>query len=215
MDEPVDVPARRGRLHGRLLQVLGLFSAVVTAVALWQFGVFGGDSERDPIGVAEGLDTAWLAASAAEAGIEESKSAASAEPESPSASTEAPASESPSEVPSSEAAATTTPPAEAAQATPSCTANLIVNQQWNRSIDVTVEVVNSGNAEFDSWTIDLGIDDMEIYNYWNMQELDHDWYASENWNGRLDPGEDAVTGFQADTSRGFDLPATVTCEAED
>jgi hypothetical protein len=223
MDEPGDAPARRGRLHGRLLHVLGGFSALVAVVALWQFGVFGGDPDREPVGAVDGPETGWLSAGEDGSGSPQSVDAASSAVESASSSSTS-TSAAPSDAATSSAAASETsvreeedeedPDEEDAPAEASCAATLSLDEEWDGSVSVTVEVVNTGGAEFGSWAVDLDIDDMDVYHHWNMRELDWGWYGSQDWNGRLDPGEDAVAGFQAETDRGFELPDSVSCEAQ-
>jgi cytoskeletal protein RodZ len=210
-----DAPGRRGRLHGRLLQVLGAVSAVAAAVALWQFGVFGDDPERDPVSVIEGLETPSLPDGASESSAAATAHAASATIESPSesspaASTSAPPSESPSPLPPNETPSATE---EAGTTGASCTASLTVENEWDNSVEVSLTVVNSDAVALAGWEIDLDLQDVSIYNHWNMRELDDGRYGSEDWNGRLDPGEDAVAGFQAELGDGAELPDAVPCTA--
>ncbi|MEU6250327.1 cellulose binding domain-containing protein [Glycomyces sp. NPDC047010] len=94
-----------------------------------------------------------------------------------------------------------------------CVAYLSVDESWQDSIDVSVEVVNVGDERLASWAIDLDLDDVDIYHYWNMDDLGRGWFGSKNWNGKLDPGEDAVTGFQAEIDGRYDLPDSVSCTA--
>ena len=217
MDETDDAPERRGRLHGRLIQVLGGFSALVALIALWQFGVFGGDPDRDPVGTVEGPETDWLSAGEERTGAIGSVDAASATIESPSESSAAANSASPSDKASSgaveEAATSEEEDEEDAPAAASCSATLTLKESWDDSIEVTVEVLNSGSAELASWELDLGLDDLDIYNHWNMRELGSGRYGSEDWNGRLDPDENAVTGFQGTVGNDFELPDSVPCVA--
>jgi hypothetical protein len=210
-----DVPGRRGRLHGRLLQALGAVSAVAAAIALWQFGVFGDDPERDPVSVIEGLETPSLPEGASETSAAPSAHAASATIESPSesspaATTSAPPSESPSPLPPNETPSATE---EAGATGTSCTASLTIENAWDESVEVSVTIVNSGAFALAAWEIDLDLRDVSIYNHWNMRELDDGRYGSEDWNGRLDPGEDAVAGFQAELGDGAELPDAVPCTA--
>lgn len=209
-----EAPGRRGRLHGRLLQVLGAVSAVAAAIALWQFGVFGGGPERDPVSVVEGLETLSIPDGAGESIGAASALAASAAVESPSESTVAatsaePSSAGPPPSPPDESTVISEEPVGAA----SCTANLTLEKEWDDSVEVTVEVANAGGVALASWEVDLGLRDVEIYNYWNMRELDHGRYGSEEWNGGLDPGEDAIAGFQAVVGDRFALPDSVPCKA--
>lgn len=209
-----DSPGRRGRLHGRLLQLLGVVSAVAALIALWQFVVFGDDSDRDPVSMAEGLESLSVPDDASPSDAIASVSVSSAPVESPSessaaATSDAPTSASPSPSPSAEA---TSDAAEEAGPS-SCTASLEVGKEWDDSVEVTIEVVSTGDAALGAWEIDLDLRDVEIYHHWNMRELDHGWYGSEDWNGRLDPGENAVAGFQAETDGRVDLPGSVSCTA--
>ncbi|SDE34083.1 cellulose binding domain-containing protein [Glycomyces harbinensis] len=214
-----DVPARRGRLHGRLLHVLGGFSALVAVIALWQLGVFGGDPDREPVGAVDGPETAWQSPGEESTSAPHSAEAASATIESPSESSAAATSDAPSDDAGSSAAAEETSAREEEEevddipSDASCSATLTLEEAWDDSVEVSVEVVNTGGTELESWSIDLDIDDSDIEHYWSMRELGWDWYGSEDWNGRLDPDENAVVGFQAETDRGFELPASVQCEA--
>jgi hypothetical protein len=210
-----DAPGRRGRLHGRLLQVLGAVSAVAAAIALWQFGVFGDDPDRDPVSVIEGTETPSLPEDASESSAAPTAHAASAPVESPSESSAAATSAAPASASPSPSAPNGTPsPTEEVQAAGlSCTASLTVKQAWEDSVEVSVAVVNSGGVALAAWEIDLDLRDVSIYNRWNMRELDGGRYGSEDWNGRLDPGEDAVAGFQAELGDNAEIPDTVPCTA--
>ncbi|GAA2138938.1 cellulose binding domain-containing protein [Glycomyces algeriensis] len=209
-----DSPGRRGRLHGRLLQLLGVVSAVAAVIALWQFVVFGDDPDRDPVSMAEGLETLSIPEGSSSSGAVASVSASSSPIESPSESSAAATSDAPtsaSAAPSSSEEATSGAAEEAAPA--SCTASLTVEKEWDDSVEVHVEVVSTGDAALGAWEIDLDLRDVDIYNHWNMRDLDHGWYGSEDWNGRLDPGENAVAGFQAETDDRVELPGSVSCTA--
>lgn len=210
-----DDPGRRGRLHGRLLQVLGAVSAVAAAIALWQFDVFGGDPEPDTVGAVEGLATPSIPDGVSE-GVTDAAQSPSSATESPSESTAAattaePSSETSNPLPPSN----TTAPEEEANApmASACTANLTLQNEWEDSIEVTVEVVNSSGEALESWEIDLDLDGAEIYNHWNMRDLGDGRYGSEDWNARLDPDENAIAGFQAQTDNSGDLPDSVPCTA--
>lgn len=212
-----DSPGRRGRLHGRLLQVLGAVSTVAAVIALWQFGVFGDAPDRE-VDVIEGLDSVSIPDGPSASGALASAQPSSAAIESPSESSTV----TPSETPSSDApssppltplppGATTPPAAEGGAA--ACTATLTVDEEWGDSVEVTVSVVNTGGVALSAWEIDLDLRDVEIYNHWSMQELDDGRYGSEDWNGRLDPDEDTQAGFQAETGDRADLPGSVPCTA--
>lgn len=204
-----------GRLHGRLLQGLGMFSAVVALVALWQFGVFGGDGDRDPVSTVEGPDTAWFSA-------EEDEASSTVGPGPEAESAQVPrvesSAETTSEAPVETTSASSPSPSESTRteeaATVACTATLTLSQEWNRSVGVTAEIANTGTVDIESWEIDLDIDDLDIEHYWGMRDSRGDWYKSESWNGELTPGAKVTIGFQGETSRGFELPSTVTCRAE-
>ncbi|MEU5873425.1 cellulose binding domain-containing protein [Glycomyces sp. NPDC047369] len=210
-------PPGGGRLHGRLLQILGAFSGVVALIAMWQLGVFGGGSDREPVSAVDGPTTAWPSAA-------EDSSSAAAVAETASSALETP-SESASEAQESaspeDAATTAAPPPdteapqeeEATVEGAACVAYLSLDEEWQDSIDVSVEVVNVGDERLAGWEVDLDLDDVDIYHYWNMEDLGRGWFGSEGWNGRLDPGEDAVTGFQAEVDDRFDLPGSVPCTA--
>jgi hypothetical protein len=219
-------PVRSGRLHGRLLQALGGFSVLVAVVAMWQLGVFGGEPDRDPIGTVEGPETDWFSPGHEDTSATGSAEAASATAASPSESSAAPTSQAPSDAATSTAAAEETSAREEeeeedddeeehAPAGTSCSAALTLDEEWEDGVTVTVTVVNTGGTELESWAIDLDLDDAEVSSTWNMEELGRDWYGAAGWNGRLDPGEDTVVGFQARTDRGFELPGSVPCAASD
>lgn len=211
-----DALGRRGRLHGRLLQVLGAVSAVAAAIALWQFDVFGGDPEPDTGGTVEGLETPSIPDGTVTEGATDSAQASSSAGESASESTAAatsaePSSETSNPLPPSD---TTAPEEEAATPADSgCTASLTLRNEWEDSIEVSVEVVNTGGEALESWELDLDLDGAEIYNYWNMRDLGDGRYGSEDWNARLDPDENAIAGFQAQTDDDLDLPDSVPCTA--
>lgn len=212
-----EIPEGRGRLHGRLLQVLGAFSAVVALLALWQLGVFGGDDDREPVSAVDGPTSGWYPSEeGASGGAGASVDAESSPLESPSESASAEASSTPTDAATTAGAQETAdePEEEAASAAAAeCTAYLRRNEEWGRTVDVEVEVVNTGGGEIASWEIDLGIEGLTVTSYWNMRDLGGGRFGSEDWNGRLDPGENAVTGFQADAGRNVALPETVPCTA--
>ncbi|GAA1665571.1 hypothetical protein GCM10009830_08940 [Glycomyces endophyticus] len=215
--EPEAAPS--GRLHGRLLQILGAVSGVVALVAMWQLGVFGGGGDREPVSAVDGATTEWPSTAGESSSAAAAADASSSALESPSESASADASPTPSG-----GAATSAPPSDAEEPTEeeaeeepaeglACAAYLYLDEEWEDSVSVEVEVVNTGGERLGSWEIDLDLDDADVYHHWNMEALGHDWFGSENWNGRLDPGEDAVTGFQAEVENDFDLPSSVTCVA--
>lgn len=211
-----DPPAGRGRLHGRLLQVLGGVSAVAAAVALWQFGVFGGDPVGEVVDVIEGPEAPSIPDGAGESSTGAPALAASASAASPSESTAAPTSEAPSSAAPTSTAPSETVPAVEESGGPSgvsCSASLTVEQEWDDSVEVSVEVVNSGGVALESWEVDLDLRDVDIYHYWSMRDLGGGRFGSEDWNARLDPGEDAVAGFQAELGDRADLPGPVSCTA--
>jgi hypothetical protein len=217
MDEPNDTPTPRGHLHGRLLQVLGAVSAMVIAIALWQFGVFGDDPDHDSVGAVAGLEMPSILDEAeAEAGGEpDAAQAASATVESPSEST-APET---TAAPSSETALTpssTVGAEDAGQevATASeCSASLALKRTWDGGIEVSGAVVNTGGEAIESWEIDLEFADAEIYHYWDIRHLDGYRYGNEDWNGRLEPDGNAMFGFLAYADSDFELPDSVPCAA--
>ncbi|MDA1358921.1 cellulose binding domain-containing protein [Glycomyces luteolus] len=209
-----DAPGGRGRLHGRLLQVLGGVSAVAALIALWQFGVFGEGPDRDPVDVIEGVETPSVPDGESESEGAASAGAASATVESPSESSAAATSAEPSSASPTPAAPSETASAATEAAAPaSCTANLTLENAWDDSVEVTVEVVSTGSVASASWEIDLDLRDVEIYNHWAMRELEDGRYGSEDWNGRLDPEENAIAGFQATVGDHAELPDAVACTA--
>jgi hypothetical protein len=210
IDEPL---SRRGRLHGRLLQVLGAVSAIAAAIALWQFGVFSDDPDRDPVGAVEGLVTPSVPEGSEGSSAADSAPAADATIESPSESSAA-ASADPSDAASDSLRPSETTAAEETEesaAGSGCTARLTLDEAWEDSADVTVEVVNVGGEALVSWEVDLAVEGMEIYHFWNMRDLGGGRYGSEDWNAQLDPGEDAVAGFQAEVDGGMELPESAPC----
>jgi hypothetical protein len=209
---------RSGRLHGRLLQILGVVSVVAGLIALWQFDVFGDEPERDPVGAIDGLETPAISGAAEDTSTAESTPTISATA-SPSESTAAETSDAPtSEAAESPRPAPTTTAAadddeeQSAEST-GCSATLELTKSWEDSIEVSVEVVNTGGEEIGSWEIDLGLDGATIEHFWSMRHIEGDRYGNEGWNGRLDPDENAVTGFQAEVGRNFELPDSVFCTA--
>lgn len=211
-----DAPDRRGRLHGRLLQVLGAVSAVAAAIALWQFDVFGDDPEPDTVGTVEGLETPSIPDGTVSEGAADSAQASSSASQSPSESTTAATSAEPSNATSNPLPPNNTTAPEAGADPPTgsaCTANLTLKNEWEDSIEVNVEVVNTGGEALESWELDLDLDGAEIYNHWNMRDLGDGRYGSEDWNARLDPDENAIAGFQAQTDDHLDLPDSVPCTA--
>ncbi|MCC3765034.1 cellulose binding domain-containing protein [Glycomyces sp. TRM65418] len=216
MDEHDDASTGRGRLHGRALQILGVVSTAAVLIALWQFGVFGEEPDRDPVGAVEGPVAPSISDAADDPSTTQVTPTISATSESLAESSAAETSTAPSDAASSSRPPVTTtaaePPEEDAAAT-ACSASLTLNQSWDDMIEVTVVVVNSGAEEIESWEIDLSMDGADIEHSWNMRHLGDGRYGSEGWNGRLDPDEDAVTGFQAEVDRGFELPDSVPCTA--
>ncbi|GAA2260048.1 hypothetical protein GCM10009853_011330 [Glycomyces scopariae] len=218
-------PPGGGRLHGRLLQILGAFSGVVALVAMWQLGVFGGGSDREPVSAVDAATTTeWPSGAAESSSAAAAAEASSSALESPSASASPTESASPSHSPTTGAPHSEDEapeeeeeheeeeaPAEAY----SCVAYLSLDDEWQDTVDVSVEVVNTGGERLGYWEIDLDLDDADIYHHWNMEDLGRDWYGAENWNARLDPGEDTVTGFQAEVEWDFDLPSSVPCTASE
>lgn len=95
----------------------------------------------------------------------------------------------------------------------SCTASLSVEKEWDDAVEVQIEVVSTGGVALEAWEIDLDLRDVDIYHHWNMRALGDGRYGSEDWNGRLDPEENAVAGFQAAADDGADLPGSVPCTA--
>jgi sucrose-6-phosphate hydrolase SacC (GH32 family) len=212
-------PAGRGRLHGRMLQLLGALSGVVALVAMWQLGVFGGGADREPVSAVDGATTEWPTSATESSSAAAAAEASSSALESPSESASATASPTPSD-----AATTGAPPSDDDEETGeeeeeapvegvACVAYLYLDEEWQDSVDVDVEVVNTGDERLGYWEIDLDLRDAEVYHHWNMVDVGHDWFGAEDWNAVLDPGEDAVTGFQAEVEDDFDLPSSVPCTA--
>ncbi|GAB4000898.1 hypothetical protein GCM10029992_34480 [Glycomyces albus] len=136
---------------------------------------------------------------------------------SPSPSPSSSASPSPSPEPSAEAESSEPPPEEATEAAttaagPSCSAALRLDHSWEGSVQVAVVVSASGGKAIDGWEVDLGIEGVEIYRFWNMSHHRGDAYRDEGWNGRLGPGEEAEAAFQAEVGRHYELPDSVPCE---
>jgi hypothetical protein len=217
MDDAHDVPAPRGHLHGRLLKVLGGASAIAIAIALWQFGVFGDDTDGDPVGAVEGLDAPWIADGTEASSPPDLAEASSAAIDSPSESTAA--DDETTAAPSSEItptpSSTATEDADQEVATETaCSASLALTREWDGGIEVSGTVVNTGSEAIESWEIDLAFAGAEIYHYWDMRQLDGDRYTNEDWNGRLEPNGNAKLGFLANTDSDFELPDSVPCTAK-
>lgn len=204
-------PLLRGRLHGRLLTVLGAVAAVAVAIAIWQFStVLGGDeggsaSEdwTDPAADPGGVSVVPLEEETATAAP--TSAAASPTPEA--------TSETPEETPSEAAPEESSGEPDAGPAGPSCTATLRLEDEWSESISVKVEIVNTGEEVIDGWEIVLDIEGVEVTATWGMSHVEGDRYGDWWSNGTLDPGEDAVPSFQAETSGDGGLPSTVPCTA--
>ncbi|MQM25928.1 cellulose binding domain-containing protein [Glycomyces albidus] len=209
-------PPGGGRLHGRLLQILGAVSGVVALIAMWQLGVFGGGSDREPVSAVDGATTEWPSAAAESSSATTAAETTAAASATPSESASATPSPTPSGTASTEAPSSDPEEPEAEEGPAdgaACVANLSLRNDWDDSIEVTVEVVNTGEERLEYWEIDLDLRDMDVYHHWNMTDIGHDRFASEDWNGRLDPGEDAVAGFQAEIDDHFELPDSVPCTA--
>lgn len=207
---------RSGRLHGNLLRVLLIISALAAAIAVWQFSSLGGDDDKsfpsmpsaDPV---TGMfndnsptpdDPEGSASANAEATSEE------AEP-SPEVS-----SEEPSPSPSTEAA--TTGAAETTEPEPSgpqCTAVLRVESEWRDTVQVLVEIDNTGEESFQVWEVTIVLDGAEVTNTWGMHHVEGDLYRGDAWNSWLDPGEGTDAVFQADFEDEYTIPDSVPCAA--
>jgi cellulase/cellobiase CelA1 len=198
-----------------LLNVLGAASAIAIAIALWQFGVFGDDPGRDPVGAVEGLEPPSIAAETEASSAPASVQAGSAAVDSPSESTTP-------ETTSSQPSENTLTPSntaepeeesqEGATAT-ECSASLTLTRAWDGGMEVSGTVVNTGSEAIESWEVDLGFSGAEIYHHWDMRHLDGDRYTNEDWNGRLEPDGIAKLGFLANTDSDFELPDSVPCTA--
>lgn len=189
----------RGRIHGRLLLALLAVAAVVSAIAVWQFGSLRDDRDPD-------LADAALPDGPRFTGPLESvtPSASPSPPETPESSP-APT----TAAPTTEAAAS--PTTEAAVAGPQCTATLTLDSEWSSSISVTVEVANTGTAPIDGWEVLLDLAGLEVTTTWGLEHIEGDRYGDILINGALDPGSSTSPSFQADIEGDWELPATVPC----
>lgn len=201
----------RGRLHGRLFIVLGAVAAVAVAIAVWQFAaVLGGGGDEALSDWTDPVPTTALPHPAAE-------DTATAVPTSAGPSPTAGASSATPEATPSETAAEETsgaPETEPAEPSgPSCTAALRLDSEGSGSISVKVEVVNTGEETIGGWEIVLDIDGVEVTGTWGMSRVEGDRYGDWWTNGTLDPGEDTVPSFSANTEGDPALPETVPCTA--
>ncbi|WP_026932548.1 cellulose binding domain-containing protein [Glycomyces tenuis] len=204
-------PLLRGRLHGRLLIVLGVVAALAVAVAVWQFSTALGGGEG------QGASDDWAGPAADHDGasvapLEEDSSAAAPTSASTSPTVEA-TSETPEETPSEETDEEPSEEDDTGPAGPSCTAALRLADEWSDSISVEVTVVNTGEEAVGGWEIVLDIDGVEVTSTWGMSRIEGDRYGNGLFNGALDPGEDAGPSFRADTEGEPELPGTVPCTA--
>ncbi len=224
MDDQTDeTPAGTGRLHGRLLQVLAAVSVLAALVAVWQLSpvLFRSDEHtsatwpwQDPATIdfageassSEAAPTDSQEPSDADTEPSTEESSMDSEPESPA---ETSADEA---APSTEAAGTEAAPEPEG---PACTASLRVGSTWGGSMEVWVQVVNTGSERLGGWEVALAFDGAEIAHHWGMDHVGGDRYESERWNGALAPGETADAAFHASTRGDVDLPQTVPCTALD
>lgn len=211
-DEP---EARRGQLHGNWLRALAVVAAATAVVAAWQYSALsGGDDDPSSLGPLEEAETAPISSASPSEPAADSAEAGSRRlvpsPESSEAETEP---EPSSEEPESDAAPPESESPEEPEPAAACTARLELEGHWNGWIEVEVEVVNSGDVEFNSWEVVIDVDDVDIAFHWGMRHLDGDRYGNEDWNGRLAPGQEAEAAFQAEVSHGWELPETVPCTA--
>ncbi|GAB3653038.1 cellulose binding domain-containing protein [Glycomyces tarimensis] len=217
MEERQDEPeAPQGRLHGHMFRILAVLTVVVALVAIWLLSpvmfsddessanwpwaeeptvVFSDDGEPS----SEAASSVEDAASSAEPSMETSM----AQPETAQVESDEPA-------PSSKA------PEESARedepAEPSCSATLRLEDEWRDYVQVSVVVVNTGEEVLSGWEVTIAIDGVDVHNSWGMRHTDGDRYRNDDWNGALDPGEDAVATFQAEGDED-DLPDSVPCTA--
>ena len=219
MDEEPEAPeAPEGRLHGHTLRILGIVSvaAAVLAVALFSPAMFSGDDEeasatwpwQEP-STAVFTDDEETSSATAASSVDATTSSAAPSPESATSEPEPETSE--PEAPTSSAAPERTEEPEPEGAT--CTATLRLEDEWDGNVQVKVTVVNTGGEITSGWEVTIAIDDVEVYHSWGMRHAEGDRYRNEDWNGVLDPGEDTVGTFQAETDGEPDLPESVPCKA--
>lgn len=204
-------PILRGRLHGRAYKLLGVFTAIVVAVAVWLMAVsMGGDtpdsSERD---LADPLLSGIPDQPAG--GESDDVSATASASASPSPTAEETTGE-PEESTGDEETSDSAPePDEETGAGLGCTASLHLDREWSDTISVTVEVANSGAEGLDGWEVVLDLEGVEVTAAWGMGHVEGDRYRNGWFNGDLDPGESGDASFNGETEDAYELPQTVPC----
>lgn len=220
-DRSDGAPERPGRLHGRLLKVLGLVSVVSVLVAVWQLSSVWFQDEQEAAATWPWQDQASVDFADEEPSTEAAEGSsetggASAEP-SPEVSGVEPEPEPPAT--SSEAA----PATEAAEPEsapepegPACAASLWIGEQWRNSggvrFDMWLEVVNTGGESIEGWEVTLAFDGVDVFASWGVEHDGGGRYEAARWNDELEPGESAAAGFQAAADDEVDLPDTVPCK---
>lgn len=202
--------------------MLGVVSAIVVVVAVWQFSTLWGDDDLFPTGSDQDPVTAGFPSGAysSEAGeveassVEASSEEPSPEPSGPASPTAGATKDAETtEVP--EAAATSESPSPSESGSPGvgCTATLELENSWPGNVEVTVRVVNTSDEWINRWEVTLAFGDAEVYHTWGMHHDRRDRYDSDRWNSWLRAGESTEAGFQAEVEDDFELPASVPCRA--
>ncbi|GAA2259597.1 hypothetical protein GCM10009853_010750 [Glycomyces scopariae] len=196
----------RGRIHGRSLLVLVAVAALVSAVAVWQFGSLRDEHDPDVAGADQPDRPRYT---------ESAESPTPSAPVSPSLTPESSAVPETSGAPDpgSEEAATSAA-SEAAVTGPQCTASLELDDEWSGSISVDVEVANTGTEPIDGWEVVLDLAGLDVTGLWGLDHLDGDRYGDIMFNAGIDPGSSVGPSFQAEVEGEWSLPATVPCTPE-
>jgi hypothetical protein len=204
----MDRAVARGRIHGRLLLALIAIAVVACLIAVWQFGTVRDDDRPDFADIG-GETTAPMP----EAEPESPSTSPSAASPSPTLESSAPASSEPA--PTTSAAAETSAPVEAAPAASQCTATLVLDEERDTSVAVTVAIANTGTEPIDGWEVLLALEHLDVTSTWGLNHIEGDRYGDILFNAALDPGDGVEPSFRADVEGEFALPATVPCTPAD
>lgn len=202
----MDRAVARGRIHGRLLLALIVIAAIACLVAVWQFGALRDDDRPEYADVVTG-GTTPLPEPEPDTPTAEATPSRSPAPESAPASAEA--------EPSTTDAAEPADPVATTPAASQCTASLILDDERDASVSVTVAIANTGTEPIGGWEVLLDLEHATVTSTWGLDRIEGDRYGDVFFNGALDPGDDVDPSFRADVEDGFDLPATVPCTPSD
>ncbi|WP_199041363.1 cellulose binding domain-containing protein [Glycomyces salinus] len=206
-----------GGLHGTWLKLLGVISIAVVVVAVWQLTASSRGDDPPPTGdgaelssmeISPAPDTAVADSSPSSSTTTNLSTSPSVGPSSDSGSSASPEPSAEEEIPEPppETTEAAPPPAE-----PGCSAALRLDHSWRGYVQVAVVVTASDGERIDGWKVDLDVDGVEIYQFWNMSHHRGDTYRNEHWNGRLSPGEETEAAFLAEVGRHYELPDSVPC----